>query len=156
MQLLKKSSSEVAKPGFHPPGGGASSGLIRKHPQWLVNGFPGTSARAAFKVRFSVSTRGPRLWPGGPSAVPSIVTLPEPASRTFLGNPSLEPTLQNPPWQPASRIILLAPGLGTEHLPGALCSGNGSPALGLCLPSQGSEVSSPPRLVGSSEGPRSP
>ena len=25
------------------------------------------------------------------------------------------------------------PGLGTEHLPGALCSGTGSPALGLCL-----------------------
>ena len=24
------------------------------------------------------------------------------------------------------------PGLGTEHLPGALCSGTGSPALGLC------------------------
>ena len=27
-----------------------------------------------------------------------------------------------------------APGLGTEHLPGALCSGTGSPALGLCSP----------------------
>ena len=26
------------------------------------------------------------------------------------------------------------PGLGTEHLPGALCSGTGSPALGLCSP----------------------
>ena len=25
------------------------------------------------------------------------------------------------------------PGLGTEHLPGALCSGTGSPALGLKL-----------------------
>ena len=26
------------------------------------------------------------------------------------------------------------PGLGTEHLPGALCSGTGSPVLGLCSP----------------------
>ena len=26
------------------------------------------------------------------------------------------------------------PGLGTEYLPGALCSGTGSPALGLCSP----------------------
>ena len=26
------------------------------------------------------------------------------------------------------------PGLGTEHLSGALCSGTGSPALGLCSP----------------------
>ena len=26
------------------------------------------------------------------------------------------------------------PGLGTEHLPVALCSGTGSPALGLCSP----------------------
>ena len=25
-------------------------------------------------------------------------------------------------------------GMGTEHLPGALCSGTGSPALGLCSP----------------------
>ena len=28
----------------------------------------------------------------------------------------------------------VGPGLGTEHLPGALCSGTGSPALGLCSP----------------------
>ena len=28
----------------------------------------------------------------------------------------------------------LYPGLGTEPLPGALCSGTGSPALGLCSP----------------------
>ena len=39
------------------------------------------------------------------------------------------------------RVLALAgvlgtglPGLGTEHLPGALCSGTGSPALGLCSP----------------------
>lgn len=83
------------QPGFHPPGGGAPSGLIRKHPQWLVNGFPGTSARAAFKVRFSVSTRGPRLWPGGPSAVPSIVTLPEPSSGTRLWSPQSRTPLGN-------------------------------------------------------------
>ena len=29
---------------------------------------------------------------------------------------------------------ILDPGLGTEPLPGALCSGTGSPALGLCSP----------------------
>ena len=27
-----------------------------------------------------------------------------------------------------------SPGLGTEPLPGALCSGTGSPAMGLCSP----------------------
>ena len=31
-------------------------------------------------------------------------------------------------------VSYLHPGLGTEHLPGALCSGTGSPALGLCSP----------------------
>ena len=30
--------------------------------------------------------------------------------------------------------VIYDPGLGTEHLPGALCSGTGSPALGLCSP----------------------
>ena len=49
--------------------------------------------------------------------MPSIVTLPETASRTFLGNPPLEPTLQNPPQQPASRIILLLPPTSRTDLP---------------------------------------
>ena len=29
-------------------------------------------------------------------------------------------------------VVMYGPGLGTEPLPGALCSGTGSPALGLC------------------------
>ena len=33
-----------------------------------------------------------------------------------------------------SGFLLCWPRLGTEHLPGALCSGTGSPALGLCSP----------------------
>ena len=35
---------------------------------------------------------------------------------------------------PVELFQILIPGLGTEHLPGAPCSGTGSPALGLCSP----------------------
>ena len=36
-----------------------------------------------------------------------------------------------PAWGPRGVLGTGLPGLGTEHLPGALCSGTGSPALGL-------------------------
>ena len=37
-------------------------------------------------------------------------------------------------WSAPSEPLDGLPGLGTEHLPGALCSGTGAPALGLCSP----------------------
>ena len=36
-----------------------------------------------------------------------------------------------------AKVLRITPGLGTEHLPGALCSGTGSPALGLRSPYEG-------------------
>ena len=52
-----------------------------------------------------------------------------------LPDPGIE--LQSRARNPSLRSGVLGtglPGLGTEHLPGALCSGTGSPALGLCSP----------------------
>lgn len=100
--------------GFHPHRLG---GLRGASPKTSAMGLTVLLARAPVQLLRSafLSLRG---YPGSGLAPvrchgrPSIVTPPEPASRTFLWSPHPRILLQNPPPQPASSIILpdLPPG----------------------------------------------
>ena len=61
--------------------------------------------------------------------IEKINTPAEEAARSVLpSNRPATPLFSPACWEPGFQA------LGTEHLPGALCSGTGSPALGLCSP----------------------
>ena len=125
------------------PGGcsrGFNSVLSRPRPAGTASPAAACGLRASRRAapRWSVGTprrttptAAPR--PPPPAAPRPPATAPRPPRPT---SPTRSPPRGARRTERAASLAAraTAPGLGTEHLPGALCSGTGSPALGLCSP----------------------
>ena len=105
--------------------GGPGLGLYLFHPCLHSSGLRVSNASKCLTI-LQVGVCSPDL-PLTHTCTPRC--LPDPCTGVSCRYPTRNPSL-------LSGVLGTGlPGLGTEHLPGALCSGTGSPALGLCSPS---------------------